>query len=93
MGGRFMRFLAFSVLAVGAAAAQAADCAHDAVMKWVGEHDFRLQTANGGELYCGKIIILGSRIPYTQCGTVAELKSYLLQVDGDVFWSCREYWR
>jgi hypothetical protein len=93
MGRRFICFLAFSIWTVGASALRAGDCTHDAVMKWVSEHDFRLQTADGSELYCGKVLVLGSRIPYTQCGTEAELKSYLFQIDDDLFSSCKEYWR
>jgi hypothetical protein len=89
---RFICFLAFSILAVGAAAAQTADCTHAAVMKWASEHGFRLLTGDGNELYCRKVFILGSRIPYTECGTEAELASYLFQIGSDVvFWTCKDF--
>ena len=94
MDRRFICFLAFSILAVGAATAQTADC-HATLMKWASEHGFRLQTSDGNELYCRSVIIVGSRIPYNQCGTEAELASYALnQVDDDpVYWTCREFRR
>jgi hypothetical protein len=91
---RFICFLAFSVLAVEAGAAQTADCAHAALMKWADEHGFRLQTVDGKELYCSKVFITGSRIPYTECGTEAELASYLFQIGSDVvFLPCNDYRR
>jgi hypothetical protein len=91
---RFICFLAFSILAVGAGAAQTADCAHAALMKWADEHGYRLQTADGNELYCRQVFILGSRIPYTECGTEAELASYLFQIGSDViFLPCNDYRR
>jgi hypothetical protein len=85
MGRRFFCFLAFGIWAVGAAgaagpAAQTADC-HAKLMKWADKHGFRVQTSDGTELYCRDIIILGSRIPYTECGTEEELASYAFQVD------------
>jgi hypothetical protein len=93
MGKRFICFLAFGILAVGPAAAQTADCAH-ALMKLASKHGFRLQTADGNELYCRSVIIVGSRIPHHECGTEAELASYLFEVDNDVFfWTCKGYWR
>jgi hypothetical protein len=91
MGKRFICFLAFSIFAVGAAAAQTADCGHAMLMKWASEHGFQLQTSDGNELYCRKIVTLDSRIPRTQCGTEAELASYMfLQADGALYWTCRE---
>jgi hypothetical protein len=94
MGRRFICFLAFSILAVGAAAAQTEDCAHAVLMKLANKHGFRLQTSDANELYCRNVMITGSRIPRTQCGTEAELASYLFQVDYDVFiWSCKEFRR
>jgi hypothetical protein len=93
MGRRFICFLAFSNLAIGAAAAQSADCAQ-AVVKWAGQHGFRLQTSDGNELYCRNVVIVGSRIPHMECGTAAELASYMFQVDNNVlFWTCNEYRR
>jgi hypothetical protein len=88
---RFICFLAFSILAVGSGAAQTADCAHAELMRWASEHGYRLQTVDGSELYCRQVFILGSRIPYTECGTEADLASYLFQIGSDVvFLPCRE---
>ena len=88
---RFICFLAFSTLAVAAGAAQTADCAHAALIKWASEHGYRLQTADGTELYCRQVFITGSRIPYTECGTEAELATYLFQIGSDVvFLPCNE---
>jgi hypothetical protein len=93
MGRRFIYFVAFSILTVGAAAAQPSDCAQ-ALMKLANKHGFRLQTSDGNELYCRNVIIVGSHIPRAECGTKAELASYLFQVDNDVsLRSCKEYRR
>jgi hypothetical protein len=89
---RFICFLAFSIWAVGPAAAQTADCTHAAVLKWAGEHGFRVLTGDGNEMYCRKVFILGSRIPYTECGTETELALYLFQIGSDVVFStCRDF--
>ena len=93
MGRRFICFLAFSILPVGVAAAQTADCSH-ALLKWASGHGFRLQTSDGNELYCRNVILVGSRIPHTECGTEAELASYVFQVDNNVLsWTCNDYRR
>ena len=93
MGRRFICFLAFSIWAVGASAAEMPDCSH-ALMKWAGEHGFRLQTIGGNELYCRNVIIVGSRIPHNECGSEAELASYVYQVSNDrVYWACNEHRR
>jgi hypothetical protein len=45
-------------------------------------------------LYCRSVIILGSRIPYTECGTEAELAAYVFNqiVDNNlVQWTCPEF--
>ena len=88
-------FLAFSIFAVGAAAAQTADCRHATLVKWASEHDFWLQTSHGNEFYCRKIVITDSRMPRTQCGTEAELASYMLKLvdNGVLYWTCREFLR
>jgi hypothetical protein len=86
-----MCLLASTILAVAPAAAQTADCAHATLMKWASEHGFRLQTSEANELYCRSVIITGSRIPHTECGTEAELASYASQVDKDrLFWTCQK---
>ena len=91
MSRRFICVLAFSLLAVGPAAAQTADCDHATLMKWASEHGFRMQTSDGNELYCRNVIITGSRIPHSECGTEAELASYAVQVDNDVlYWACKK---
>jgi hypothetical protein len=66
--------LAFCIMGVGANA-QTVDCAHATLMKWAGERGFRVQTLDGNELYCRNVIIVGSRIPHTECGAESELKS------------------
>jgi hypothetical protein len=90
---RIIFFLAFSALAVGANA-QTVDCAHATLMKWAGEHGFKMQTSDGNELYCRTVVILGSRIPYTECGTEAELAAYAFNQIVDlnlVQWTCPEF--
>jgi hypothetical protein len=95
MDKRFICVLAFSIFTIGAAAAQTVDCAHAALMKWASEHGFRLQISDGNELYCRKTIILGSHIPYTECGTEAEVASYAFDrmAGPDLYWACREFRR
>jgi hypothetical protein len=94
MDKRLICFLASSILMVGAATAQTVDCAHATLMKWAGEHGFRVQTSDGNELYCRTTIIVGSRIPHNECGTEAELASYAFNqiVDNNlVQWTCGDY--
>jgi hypothetical protein len=93
MNRRILCCLAFSMLAVGAKA-QTVDCAHATLMKWAGEHGFRIQSVDGKELYCRSAMIVGSRIPNTECGTEAELKSYAFSeiVSNNVVqWICPEF--
>jgi len=93
MGKRIICFLAFSNLAVGAAAAQTSDCSQT-LMRWAGNHGFRLESSNGSALYCRDVIIVGSRIPHHECGTEAELVSYAYEVGNDrVYWACNEHRR
>jgi len=81
-------------LAVGPAAAQKPDCAHVTLMKWANKHGFRLQTSDGNELYCRDVIITGSRIPHTECGSEADVASYAFQVDDDALsWTCKNHRR
>jgi hypothetical protein len=93
MDRRLISILALSILGVGANA-QTVDCAHATLMKWAGEHGFRVQASDGNELYCRNVVILGSRIPHTECGTEAELRSYVFYqiVDNNlVQWTCPEF--
>ena len=93
MGRGFICFLAFSILPIEVAAAQTPDCSQ-VLMKWASSQGFRLQTSAGSELYCRDQIFVGSRIPYNQCGTAAELVSYAREVTNDrVYWTCNEYRR
>jgi hypothetical protein len=92
MNRRLLCFLAFSILAVGANA-QTVECAHATLMTWAREHGFKALTSDGTELYCRSAIITGSRIPHTECGTEAELKSYAFNqiVNNNlVQWTCSE---
>ena len=75
MDKRLISFLAFGILAASANA-QTVDCAHATLMKWASEHGFTVQISDGTELYCRGAIIVGSRIPHTECGTEAELAAY-----------------
>jgi hypothetical protein len=93
MARQLICFLAISILAVGAATAQSIDCARAALMKWAGEHGFRAQTSDANGMYCRSVVIVGSRIPHTECGTEAELASYVFNqmVDTNVAqWTCGE---
>jgi hypothetical protein len=92
MGRRFLCLLAFSLLAVGARA-QPVNCEHATLVKWANEHGFKVQTSDGTELYCHSVIIVGSRIPHSECGTEAELRSYVFTqvVDENMIpWTCGE---
>ena len=92
MNRRHICLLAFSMLAVGANA-QTVDCAHATLMTWAGEHGFKVQTSDGNELYCRNVIILGSRIPHTECGTEAELTSFAFNQivnNNQAQWTCGE---
>jgi hypothetical protein len=93
MGRRLICLLAFCILGIGANA-QTVDCAHATLMKWADEHGFKAQTSDGNELYCRNVIIVGSRIPHTECGTEAELKTYVFNqiVNNNlVQWTCPEF--
>jgi hypothetical protein len=93
MGKRIICFLAFSHLAVGAASAQTSDCSQT-LMRWAGNHGFRLENSTGSAQYCRDVIIVGSRIPHHECGTPSELASYALEIGSTrVYWACSEYRR
>jgi hypothetical protein len=90
---RHILILAFSILTVGANA-QTVDCTRATLMKWAGEHGFKVQTSDGNELYCRNMIVVGSRIPHTECGTEAELATYAINqiVDDNLAqWKCAEF--
>jgi hypothetical protein len=93
MAMRIICFFAFSSFAVGAAAAQTSDCSQ-MLMRWAGNHGFRLESSNGSALYCRDAVIVGSRIPHHECGTEADLASYAYEIGNDRFyWACSEYRR
>ncbi len=93
MARRLICLLAFCISGIGANA-QTVDCAHATLMKWASDHGFRMQPSDGKELYCRNVIIVGSRIPHTECGTETELRSYVFNqiVDNNlVQWTCRAF--
>jgi hypothetical protein len=90
MDRRLICFLAFSIFGVGVSAAETLDCTQT-LMKWARAQGFRLETSGGSEMYCRELIIVGSRIPYNQCGTEAEVASYAREVANDrVYPTCTE---
>jgi len=98
MARRFIGFLAFSILTVGTAVAQTLECDRAGLIKWATEHGFERQTSDGKgsdakELYCRQVVVVGSRLAHTQCGTEADLVNYVFNDEdsGVPYWTCPDF--